>query len=78
MPIMETIKLGKYTHYRGGLYEVVAVGRMEATLEEVVVYRALYDTKDFGPNPVWVRPVVSFLETVTVDGVVQPRFTYVA
>ncbi len=75
---MNTIKPGKYQHYKGGLYEVVTVGRIEATLEEVVVYKALYTSPDFGTEAVWVRPVTSFLETVTVDGKTLPRFTFIS
>jgi len=37
------INLGIYHHYKGGEYEVVAVGRLEATLEEVVIYKSLYE-----------------------------------
>lgn len=75
---MNTIKLGKYQHYKGHLYEVITTGRIEATLEEVVVYKALYTSPDFGAEAVWVRPVASFLETVTVDGKTLPRFTFIA
>lgn len=74
---MNTIKLGKYQHYKGGLYEVIAVGRIEATLEEVVVYKALYTSPDFGADAVWVRPVTSFLETVEWEGKTIPRFTFI-
>lgn len=58
-------------------YNVIAVGRLEATEEPVIIYRALYDAPDAGSGAIWVRPVASFLETVTVDGQTIPRFTYV-
>jgi hypothetical protein len=35
----------------------------------MTLYRALY-----GENGLWVRPAAMFLETVNIDGVVQPRF----
>ena len=41
------------------------------TLEEMVVYRALY-----GEGGLWVRPAAMFLETVERDGKIFPRFTY--
>lgn len=77
LPPLPTIPLGVYRHYRGNEYEIVAVGRWEATEEPVVVYRALYDTPDVGSAAVWVRPVTSFLETITHEGVVIQRFTKV-
>jgi hypothetical protein len=61
---------GRYRHYRGGLYEVVDTVRHSETCEPMTLYRALY-----GENGLWVRPAAMFLETVNIDGVVQPRFT---
>ena len=48
------------------------VARHSETEEEMVVYRALY-----GEGGLWVRPAAMWLETVTRDGVTQPRFTYI-
>ena len=36
------IKLGKYRHFKGNEYEVVAIARHSETMEEMVVYKALY------------------------------------
>ena len=54
-----TVKLGKYRHFKGMEYEVVGVARHSETLEEMVVYRALY-----GEGSLWVRPLSMFLEKV--------------
>lgn len=62
---------GIYRHYKGKLYEVVGVARHSETLEEYVVYKALYQTE--GQN-IWVRPKTMFLENVTVDGKTVRRF----
>lgn len=73
---MEEIKTGRYEHYKGKQYEVIGVARHSETLEELVVYRALYDSEEFGKNALWVRPKSMFLENVVVDGKEMPRFRY--
>jgi hypothetical protein len=60
---------GRYRHYKGRDYQVLGLARHSETLEELVVYRALY-----GDMELWVRPRGVFLEIVSVDGVEQPRF----
>ena len=66
---MNTIKPGIYRHYKGKLYEVSGIARHSETEEALVVYRALYG--DYG---LWVRPAAMWNETVTHEGVLQPRF----
>ncbi len=66
------IQKGRYRHYKGNEYEVVDVARHSETLEELVVYRALY-----GERGLWVRPRGMFTESVAVDGGSVPRFHYV-
>ena len=68
---MESIKPGRYRHFKGKEYEVLGVARHSETEEELVVYRALYG--DFG---LWVRPVSMWNETVERDGKTFRRFTY--
>ncbi len=68
---------GTYKHYKGGMYEVIGTGRIEATLEECVIYKMLYETEDFPEGSLWVRPVTVFLEEVEVDGEMVPRFVRV-
>jgi cyclomaltodextrinase / maltogenic alpha-amylase / neopullulanase len=63
------IKLGKYKHHKGNLYEVIGVAKHSETLEEMVVYRALYGKKEL-----WVRPMKMFLEKFEVNGKKVPRF----
>lgn len=69
---MESIKPGRYRHFKGKEYEVLGVARYSETEEELVVYRALYG--DFG---LWVRPVSMWNETVERDGKTFRRFTYI-
>ena len=71
---MEEIKPGKYQHYKGNFYQVIGIARHSETLEEMVVYQALYDSPDFGKNQIWVRPKNMFLEKVNFNGKEIPRF----
>ena len=64
------IKKGIYRHYKGGRYEVIGVARHSETLEEMVVYRALY-----GEGGLWVRPASMWNEWVEKDGQKVLRFT---
>lgn len=71
------VKIGKYRHYKGKEYEVIGVGRHSETLEELVIYKALYDSPEFGKNSLWARPKDMFESNVEVDGKVMKRFEYV-
>lgn len=75
---MTELKAGKYRHYKGHDYEVVGTARHSETLELLVVYRALYDSEEFGKDQLWIRPLAMFLETVEVDGKKISRFEYIA
>lgn len=68
---MQEIKIGKYRHFKGNEYEVLYVAKHSETLEQMVVYRALY-----GEREVWVRPLNMWNELVEYNGTVQPRFVY--
>ena len=70
------MKLGQYQHYRGKFYEVIGVAHHSETLEELVVYKALYKTK-FGKDSLWVRPRRMFCEKIKVGVAFVPRFKYI-
>lgn len=72
---MSEVKKGKYRHFKGKEYEVVDIARHSETLEEVVIYKALYEG-DYPYGSLWVRPLKMFLETVTHEGKQVPRFRY--
>lgn len=71
------LKLGKYQHYKGKFYEVIGIAKHSETLEEFVIYKALYNSKEFGKNVLWMRPKKMFLESVNVNGKKVPRFQYI-
>ena len=66
------IKLGKYKHFKGNEYSVIAIAKHSETLEPMVVYQALY-----GEKGIWVRPAAMWNEIVEKDGYTGPRFQYV-
>ena len=66
---MTTIKPGRHRHFKGNEYEVIGTARHSETLEELVVYRALYDN-----GGLWVRPAAMWSEIVDRDGYHGPRF----
>jgi len=65
---LENIPLGRYRHYKGNEYEVIAIARHSETLEPMVVYKALY-----GDNCIWVRPASMWFDTIS-EGIT--RFMY--
>ncbi len=71
------IKIGKYRHYKGNLYEVIGVGRHSETMEVLVVYKAMYATEVYEEGALWIRPLSMFTETVVADGKEVPRFEYI-
>lgn len=69
LPALPHLAPGRYRHYKGGEYEVLAVARHSETLEVVVVYRPLYNDSGW-----WVRPYEMFTGSLEVGGVMRPRF----
>lgn len=69
---MEEILLGRYKHFKGKDYEVLLLAKNSETLEDVVVYRALY-----GDHSVWTRPASMWNDMVERNGKTFRRFTYV-
>lgn len=74
---MLRVKPGKCHHFKGKNYEVIGIGHHSETLEELVIYRALYDSPEFGKNALWARPVESFIGSVEKNGKKISRFKYI-
>ena len=65
---MQEIIIGRtYRHFKGNMYKVVGIAKHSETLEEMVVYEALYN------NTLWVRPISMWNEVVDDKGTL--RFT---
>ena len=65
------LESGLYKHYKGAIYEVIGIARHSETLEELVLYKATYQSD--GEN-LWVRPLAMFKETIIIDGREMKRF----
>lgn len=66
------LKAGKYRHFKGNEYQLLYVARHSESLEEMVVYKALY-----GEGGIWVRPACMWSESVLHQGVEMSRFTLI-
>ena len=69
---MSELKPGVYRHFKGNEYELLYIAKDSETLEDMVVYKALY-----GEGGIWVRPLKMWNETVVRDGKEYKRFTYI-
>jgi hypothetical protein len=72
---MSAVMPGIYQHYKGNRYRVICEAKHSETLDEFVVYEALYDNTE---SKIWVRPKKMFLEEVEVEGQKIPRFTFIS
>ncbi len=67
---MENIKLCKYRHYKGNEYNVIGIAKHSETLEEMVVYQAVY-----GEHEIWVRPAKMWNDIIDLGDKKVARFT---
>ena len=58
-----------YRHFKGNVYKVLHVAKHSETLEDMVVYQAMY-----GEKGIWVRPKAMFDEVIERDGKLIRRF----
>ena len=70
--VIEAIKPGRYSHFKGGEYEVLFTAKHSETLEDMVIYRKLY-----GDSSCWVRPASMWNETVEYEGKKVKRFEFI-
>ena len=72
MMAKSSIPLGIYRHYKGNKYEVIGFAKHSETLEDMVIYKALY-----GENGIWVRPLSMWENLIEIDGKTVKRFEFV-
>ena len=72
---MNLPRKGRYRHFKGREYELLAIARHSETDEPMVIYRALYPCPDT-PNGegIWARPLSSWNSPAQIDGREVPRF----
>ena len=58
-----------YRHFKGNIYKVLHIAKHSETLEDIVVYQAMY-----GERGIWVRPKSMFEEVIERDGKLIRRF----
>lgn len=59
-----------YRHFKGNIYCVLHIAKHSETLEDMVVYQAMY-----GERGIWVRPLSMFEEVIERDGKTFRRFS---
>ena len=59
-----------YRHFKGNIYRVLHIAKHSETLEEMIVYQAMY-----GERGIWVRPKAMFEEVINKDGKIFRRFS---
>ena len=60
----------EFRHFKGNRYRLEGFAKDSETMEELVVYRALY-----GDGGLWVRPAKMFFETIERNGKRMKRFS---
>ena len=69
MSAAQTLRPGRYRHFKGKEYQLLGVATHSETGEPMAVYRALY-----GEGGLWVRPAAMWQEKVSREGYTGPRF----
>lgn len=71
------MKMWIYKHYKGNNYQIIALWKHSDTLEDYVVYQWLYNSEEFGNNPIRVKSLIEFEKDIEVDSQTVKRFEYI-
>lgn len=66
-------KVRYFLHFKGGLYKLIGYAYHSESLEEMVIYQALY-----GEHKIWVRPKSLFFDKIVRGGIEVNRFNEIA
>ncbi len=66
-----SIKKGIYRHFKGNIYEVIAVAKHSEDMTDLVIYKSVADGK------YWARPAEMWQESVVHNGNTMQRFTLI-
>lgn len=76
--MQERLTPGIYRHYKGGIFKVVAVAKMDDTNEEYVVFHSVYQGLERGEGGWWIRRKEEFAEEIEYKGKTVARFKFVS
>lgn len=62
-----------FRHYKGGIYKLLGFAKDSETLQDVVIYQAMY-----GNFSLWVRPKKMFFEKILVNDQLIQRFSMIS
>lgn len=72
---MQDIKVwGIYRHYKWNSYKVIWLWKHSETLEDFVIYEALYENSI---SKIWCRPLSNFTEQIVIKNTKIKRFQFV-
>jgi hypothetical protein len=66
-----------YRHYKWKNYEVLWTALHSETLEKLVIYKALYNSKEFWNESIWIRPFNMFNEEIEFEWKIVERFRHI-
>ncbi len=67
-------KPGIYQHFKGKEYRVLGIAKHSETLDDLVIYEALYENTT---SKLWARPLAMFGDEVEYEGKKVPRFRFI-
>ena len=76
----KTVAVGQvWSHYKHPnlYYKIIAIGTNTESLEEMVVYQALFESEKWGPNKIWIRPLKMWFDKININGKEVSRFTLI-